>query len=195
MLSQSYLGSKLVIIGCLVSRFCQPVDSLFVFSTVQFIIQLLCYSCPFNCYGSLCYSLCPFVSSMVFLCFRLLQLIEHHRFPGYCLLDCCIPPPRLPFLHGLVTSRDTAVLAALLFHFFRKYCPFRFFIIFHVVDDILGIILSYCLNHLILTSFSCRYCLFYFVLVLRSIITSLCCDTTASPSRPNHCFTVNNIFQ
>ena len=113
------------IFGCLVSRFCQPIYSLFTVSTVQFLIQLLCCSCSFNCYGSLCFSLCPFVSSMIFLCFRLLPLLEHPLFPGYCLLDCCIPLPGLPFLHGLSTSRDPAVLAALLFHCLRRYCPFR----------------------------------------------------------------------
>ena len=80
-----------VIFGCLVSRFCQPIDSLFTFSSVQFLIQFLCCSCSFNCYGSLSFSLCRFVNSMIFLCFRLLPLLEHPLFLGYCLLDCCIP--------------------------------------------------------------------------------------------------------
>ena len=90
MLSQS----NLCIFGCLVSRFCQPIESLFVFSSAQFLIQILCCSCTFNCYGFLCFcfSLCLFVSSMNFLCFRLLPLLEHPLFPGYCLLDCCMPP-------------------------------------------------------------------------------------------------------
>ena len=99
-----------------------------------------CISC-----GSLCLSLCLFVSSMIFLCFRLLSFLEYTLFPGYCLLDYCIPPPGLPFLHERSTSRDPAVLAALLFHCFRKDCPFRLFTIVHVVDDILGIVISYCL--------------------------------------------------
>ena len=37
MLSQSNLGIYIVIFGCMVSRFCQPIDSLFTFSTVQFL--------------------------------------------------------------------------------------------------------------------------------------------------------------
>ena len=41
-----------VIFGCLVSRFCQPIDCFFAFSSVQFLIQLLCCSGSFNCYGS-----------------------------------------------------------------------------------------------------------------------------------------------
>ena len=133
-----------VIFGWLVSRFCQPIDSLFTFSSVQFLIQFLCCSCSFNCHGSLWLSLCLFVSSMIFFCFRLLPLLEHPLFPGYCILDCYIPPPGLPFLYGRSTSIDPAVLAALLFNCFRKYCPFRLFTMFHVVDDILGIVISYC---------------------------------------------------
>ena len=101
------------------------------------LFQLLRFSLPL--------SLCLFVSSMIFMCFRLLPLLEHRLFPGYCLLDSCIPPPGLQFLHGLSTSRDPAVLAALLFHCFRKKCSFRLFTIFHVVDDILVIVISYCL--------------------------------------------------
>ena len=133
-----------VVLCCLISRFCQPIDSLCAFSSVQFVIQLLCCACSFNCYSSICVSLCLFTSSMIFVCLRLLPLLEQPLFPGYCLLDCCIPPPGLPFLQGLATSRDPAVLAVLLFHCFRKYCPFRLFTVFHVVDDIIGIVISYC---------------------------------------------------
>ena len=115
---------------------------------------------------------------MIFLWFRLLPLLQPPFFPGYCFLDCCIPPPGILFLHGLANSRDPAVLAALLFHCFRKYCPFRLFTIFHVVDDTLGIILNYSLVSTIDFVFSP---MLYFLLVLRSITTNLCCDTTASP--------------
>ena len=106
MLSQSNLGSYLWLPG--LYRFCQPKDRLFAFYSVQFVITFLCCSCSFNCYGSLCFSRCLFVRSMIFLCFRLLPLLEHPLLPGYCLLDCCIPPPGLPFLHNLppvVTSQ------------------------------------------------------------------------------------------
>ena len=136
----------MVIFGCLVSRFCQPIDSPFAFSSVQFLIQLLCCSCSFNSYSSPCVSLCLFVSSMIFLCFRLLPLLEHplfvviaswtvvfhHQVSRFCM---DLPP--------VVTPQCS--LPTILFHCFSKYCSFRLFTIFHVLGDILGIVLSYCL--------------------------------------------------